>query len=671
MSAAQSDDPADATNKVAKFVKGPTGQPWAGATIYTIDATKSVPKFDLSGSKIVTVRVYSPAAGLTVRLKLEDAANNAIYLEKDALTTKANEWETLSFDFATPVNGVYNPANTYNRVSLFPVFSTTAPPASNVTFYFDELDYTTTGGGGANGACRRTATVIPAGSVTIYSDAASGTGLDPFPNWGQSPPVTSSEVTIAGNKSLKYVWAGPGGLYQGIDWSSNPVDVSAKGKLHIDFWTPDLASVKVSIISAGQGKRLHAGPDQGGWNSVDIDLSNYTVPDKAAIIQIKLEPTRPGHALRRQHLLLGHGRRWQWQLRHYGAGLRADDGDPGRLGHDLQRRRLSDGARPVPLLGPEPAGDEQRSDHREQQSLQYVWAGPGGLYQGIDWSSNPVDVSAKGKLHIDFWTPDLASVKVSIISAGLENAYTQALTTGGWNSVDIDLSNYTVPNKTAIIQIKLEPNAPGTLYVDNIYFGGTAGGGGGTALTSPATTSPVSTEPDDRNWTSDEGGAAGTYIDTSVATLYWWSGVAQGRRDAQFLLWLRHQHQRQALGLRRVRQGAGQWHGGRHRQGEPEDRGVGQRPVDEHAPHADVAPEGAGRRRVLIRCWQAALPSPRRACRTTRWPLSSFTLQSACALRIGRRGPGRRRQRGARPGARRQRAVRHRTAMPPATIQTG
>ena len=113
-------------------------------------------------------------AGMNVRMKLEDAGNNAIYLEKDVLTTKANEWETLSFDFATPVNGVYNPANTYDRVSLFPAFSTTAPPASNVTVYFDELDYTTTGGGGgATAPTDAPTTVIPAGSVTIYSDAAS------------------------------------------------------------------------------------------------------------------------------------------------------------------------------------------------------------------------------------------------------------------------------------------------------------------------------------------------------------------------------------------------------------------------------------------------------------------------------------------------------------------
>ena len=65
-----------------------------------------------------------------MRLKLEDATNPAVFLEQDALTTRAGEWGTLSFDFATPVGGSYDPAGTYGRVSLFPAFSTTAPPAT-------------------------------------------------------------------------------------------------------------------------------------------------------------------------------------------------------------------------------------------------------------------------------------------------------------------------------------------------------------------------------------------------------------------------------------------------------------------------------------------------------------------------------------------------------------
>ena len=209
VSAAQADDPVDASNKVAKFVKGPAGQPWAGATIYTVVADKSVPKFDLSTNKVVTLRVYAPAAGLTVRLKLEDAANNTVYLEKDALTTKANGWETLSFDFATPVNGVYNPANTYNKVSLFPVFSNTAPPASNLTFYFDELKYSTTGAGpgsGSTGTCTGTACVD-------FSEP--GIGFGPFDNPGGGTVAIVDDPNDAANKVVKFVKKAGDGDYFG------------------------------------------------------------------------------------------------------------------------------------------------------------------------------------------------------------------------------------------------------------------------------------------------------------------------------------------------------------------------------------------------------------------------------------------------------------------------
>ncbi|MDO9073077.1 MAG: hypothetical protein Q7U73_07410 [Rubrivivax sp.] len=132
---------------------------------------------------------------------------------------------------------------------------------------------------------------IPAGSTVIYSDAASVTGLDTFPVWGQSPPAVGTQPTLAGNKVLKYVF---GALYQGIAWAGSPQDVSGKGNLHLDFFSPDITSVKVSIISAGKENFVTKTVTPGSWNAVDIDMALYTVPDKTAIIQIKLEPNVAG-----------------------------------------------------------------------------------------------------------------------------------------------------------------------------------------------------------------------------------------------------------------------------------------------------------------------------------------------------------------------------------------
>lgn len=91
-------------------------------------------------------------------------------------------------------------------------------------------------------------------------------------------------------------------------------------------------------------------------------------------------------------------------------------------------------------------------------------------YQGATFAAAQ-NVSAMNTLHLDVWTPDCTSFKVSLISTGLENAVTLSPTLSGWNSFDIPLASYTVPNLTAIIQFKFESVTPGkTVYLDNIYF---------------------------------------------------------------------------------------------------------------------------------------------------------------------------------------------------------
>ncbi|MCJ7450849.1 MAG: Ig-like domain-containing protein [Steroidobacteraceae bacterium] len=312
-------DPAGGANQVLKVFKYATPPPgseqWAGVTVSTQtvppDSIPAIP-FTATDTKM-TVRAYSPAVGVRVRLKVEDASQPGISCETDAITTTAGAWETLTFDFANPgtsppvgggATSPLDPSKTYNKISIFSDFGIgnggSAPLPENRVYYYDDITFLGTGGGGGGGGGGGTAptnapaTVIPAGSVTIYSDAATVANFDPYPNWGQSPPVTFSEPTIAANKSLLYGWAGPGGLYQGLDWSANPVNVSTKGKLHIDFWSPDITSVKVSIIGGGQENAVTQALTTGSWNSIDIDLSNYTLPDKTAIIQIKLEPATAG-----------------------------------------------------------------------------------------------------------------------------------------------------------------------------------------------------------------------------------------------------------------------------------------------------------------------------------------------------------------------------------------
>jgi len=88
-------------------------------------------------------------------------------------------------------------------------------------------------------------------------------------------------------------------------------------------------------------------------------------------------------------------------------------------------------------------------------------------YQGLAYTES--DVSGYTKLHLDYWTADATTINVSLISVGpLENPVALPVTTGSWQSVDIDLSEYSTPNLTNVIQLKTDGD--GTVILDNIYF---------------------------------------------------------------------------------------------------------------------------------------------------------------------------------------------------------
>lgn len=485
-------DPTLATNQVAKVVRAAGAETYAGTTITDTRGgvqTGFSPKIPFNSTDTrMSVRVWSPDAGIPVRLKVEDAADPNKSVETETTVTAAAGWQTLSFDFATQATGTaaLNLAYNYNKATIF--FDFGRPKASAVakTYYFDDVTFVpgAGGGGGGGGACGTATptcaptTVVPAGSTVIYSDAASVAGMDTKPDWGQSPAVVFSEPVIASNKSLKYTFGGTA-LYQGIDWAGNPQNVSSKSTLHLDFFSPDITSVKVSIISAGKENFVTKTITPGSWNAVDIDLALYTVPDKNAIIQIKLEPNVAGSLFVDNIYFYSAGGG------SLSCGTTAPTCAPTTAIPAGSTVIYSDAASVAtldrfPVWGQSPPVVGTEPTIAGNKSLKYTF---GALYQGIDWAGAPQNVTTKGTLHLDVWTADVASVKVSLIGGGAENGITKTLTAGAWTSIDIPLSQYTSPNLASIIQMKLEPNVAGTIYVDNIYFHGTPAGGGGGSST--------------------------------------------------------------------------------------------------------------------------------------------------------------------------------------------
>jgi hypothetical protein len=96
-------DPTLSTNKVAKVVKSAAAELWAGTTISAAAGLgfSSVIPFTASATKM-NVRVWSPTAGIKVRLKVEDH-NDTRTVETEATVTTASGWQTLEFNFANQV----------------------------------------------------------------------------------------------------------------------------------------------------------------------------------------------------------------------------------------------------------------------------------------------------------------------------------------------------------------------------------------------------------------------------------------------------------------------------------------------------------------------------------------------------------------------------------------
>ncbi|MDG2017974.1 MAG: cellulase family glycosylhydrolase [Porticoccaceae bacterium] len=125
-------DPSDNTNTVVSILKGAVAQ--SGVKIASAQVT-----YPLSETLTrLSMRAYSSAIGTSVRMKLEDSTNSANSVEAEALTTVANEWEILIFDFSNPVDGTAE-LNTGYNFDTVSVFFNYLSAGNGETYYFDDI----------------------------------------------------------------------------------------------------------------------------------------------------------------------------------------------------------------------------------------------------------------------------------------------------------------------------------------------------------------------------------------------------------------------------------------------------------------------------------------------------------------------------------------------------
>jgi hypothetical protein len=223
----KSDTGINTSCKAGKVTKTGTN-PWDNVQI-NLDA-----KLDFNTHSGIKLKVFSAVPGFKVLLKLEDKANSGTNTQVELTTTKTNEWEELSFPFASTQTGKYN-----KIVLIFDL----ATKNTN-TYYFDDLTfYGTGGGGGGGGACAaETAESMLAASlnVTFKSDQTANIIKD-----GSSFEYVSNPKSDTGiNTSCK---AGKVVNLGIAPWDNIQIDLAAK----LDFTTHSGLKMKVYSLKPG------------------------------------------------------------------------------------------------------------------------------------------------------------------------------------------------------------------------------------------------------------------------------------------------------------------------------------------------------------------------------------------------------------------------------------
>ena len=259
-------DPEDATNLVAQTTKMAGAATFAG-TILTSDGDSpegfASPIPFAEGSSTMSVRVWSPTAGTTVRLKVENVNDPTTSVETETLTTVAGAWDTLVFDFSAEAAGTaaidYNAV--YNKAIIFFDFGTV--PAADATYLWDNMEF----GGIVPEVGPMTAaptpTVDAADVISIFSDAYTNVDVDAF--LASFSMGTLTDTLLEGNATLLYRDLS----FAGIEMlGTNAIDLVAAGMthLHIDFWSINSETFRTKLVDFG-------GDGFGGENDTEFEIA--------------------------------------------------------------------------------------------------------------------------------------------------------------------------------------------------------------------------------------------------------------------------------------------------------------------------------------------------------------------------------------------------------------
>lgn len=269
-------DPINANNIVLKTDKSASGQPWQGTTLSTPTGLANALPFAVGATTISAV-IYSPDSGTVIRLKVEDAADPNINAEVDVVTSVANAWDTLVFDFATPVGAALNFSNTYDKVTIF--YGFLATPAAK-TYYVDDVFF------GSGTVTPPPPSKMPSNLPITWNDTAnldySVTDFDGTSSILMADPMNSSNIVLRTTRNTTgQPWQGttisnPTGLASPIPFTQGSNTISAI------VYSPNVGTtIRLKVEELGNGANVYSEVDvvttvANAWDTLIFDFNNPT-----------------------------------------------------------------------------------------------------------------------------------------------------------------------------------------------------------------------------------------------------------------------------------------------------------------------------------------------------------------------------------------------------------
>jgi len=225
---------------VAEFFKEPGAEVFAGGIL------ELGSPIDFTEFQGITIKTWSPAAGLTVKLKLENGTDPNISAEIDATTTAVNTWEELNFDFTGFTD------QEYSKLVIFFDFGN---PGTGTTFYFDDIEQSD-GEDDGDGISLPVDFELPADSYTFLGFEGADSTIELNPDMSGENTSNTVMQTIKTEGSVFYA-----GTFVDVDTA---VDFSNTGKIAVTTWSPK-ANIPVRLALENQ--------TTGGQIFVDINTT--------------------------------------------------------------------------------------------------------------------------------------------------------------------------------------------------------------------------------------------------------------------------------------------------------------------------------------------------------------------------------------------------------------